>query len=192
MTKRKRAEEPAVEAGVGGVVKATEVVAIAALRPHPRNYRRHPESQVAHIAESIRRHGFYRNVVVARDGTILAGHGVVEAARRAGLVEVPVYRLDVAPESPVALKVLTGDNELGRLAEADERALAEILKDVLRDDEVGLLGTGFDDATLGALVGKGGREVEAPGDFPDLGGEGAVKTDHKCPRCQYEWSGAAK
>ena len=45
-----------------------ETAAIADLTEHPRNYRRHPEDQVIHIEQSIREHGLYRNVVVARDG----------------------------------------------------------------------------------------------------------------------------
>ena len=35
-------------------------------------------------------------------------------------------------------------------------------------------------------------EPEPPSEFQDLTAEGAVKTTHKCPRCAYEWSGAAK
>lgn len=159
-TKRKTgggaAATEAVPRGSGGspppAVRATELVRLEALRPHPRNYRRHPEAQLAHIVESLKRHGFYRNVVIAREGTILAGHGVVEASRRAGLTEVPVYRLDLAPEDPLALKVLTGDNELSRFAETDDRALTEILRDVMNTDEEGLLGTGYDEAQLAALL----------------------------------------
>ena len=46
------------------------------LKPHPRNYRDHPQDQIDHLIQSIRENGFYRNVVVANDNTILAGHGV--------------------------------------------------------------------------------------------------------------------
>lgn len=52
----------------------TEDAAIDELRAHPRNYRRHPDDQLAHIMRSIELHGFYRAVVIARDGTVLAGH----------------------------------------------------------------------------------------------------------------------
>lgn len=123
------------------------------LKSHPKNYKRHPDEQLDHIAKSIEEHGFYRNVVVARDYTILAGHGVVQAVRRMGMfgpATVPVIRLDVDPLDPRALKVLTGDNELGKLAEQDDRLLTEILKDVF--DGADLLGTGFDPQSLAALV----------------------------------------
>jgi hypothetical protein len=135
------AADPAVSA---------ERVSISDLKPHPRNYRNHPEDQLAHLEHSLKEHGLYRNVVVAKDGTILAGHGVVEAARRLGWEEIEVRRLDVDPEDSRALKVLTGDNELARLAEIDDRLLAEHLKALAAADE--LLGTGFDEQMLANLA----------------------------------------
>jgi hypothetical protein len=129
-----------------------EVVDIGSLRPHPRNYRRHPKEQLEHIAESLRRHGFYRNVVIAEDGTILAGHGVVEAAKSIGLERVPVIRMPLKFDDPSALKVLAGDNELTRFADNDDRALSMLLADILKNDVGGLLGTGYDEQALSALL----------------------------------------
>jgi len=94
-------------------------VPVASLKPHPVNYRKHPEDQLRHIERSVKEHGFYRNVVVARDGTILAGHGVVLAAKRLKRDKVPVIRLPLAADDLRALKVLTSDNEISRLAEVD-------------------------------------------------------------------------
>lgn len=125
---------------------------LSKLRPHPRNYRKHPEDQINHLKQSIQEHGFYRNVVIARDGTILAGHGVVQAAGELGLQEIPVIRLEIGPEDPKALKVLTGDNEISRLCEFDDRELSQLLKDVLETDLDGLLGTGYDEKMLANLV----------------------------------------
>lgn len=133
-------------------LKRAELVAIASTRPHPRNYRAHPESQLVHIEASLREFGFYRNVVLARDGTILAGHGVVLAATRLGHTTIPAIRLEIDPESAAALKVLALDNELGRFAEDDDRALTELLKEISEDDPTGLFGTGFDETMLAALV----------------------------------------
>ena len=131
----------------------TELVRLADLKPHPRNYKKHPDDQIEHIAESIRRHGFYRNIVIARDNTILAGHGVVQAYRQMNAGDqVPVIRLDIAPDSTEALKVLAGDNEIAKLGEVDDRALTEILKDIRETDTAGLLGTGFDEMMLTNLV----------------------------------------
>jgi hypothetical protein len=132
--------------------KRLSMVALGDLKPHPRNYRVHLDDQLAHIVESLKEHGFYRNVVVARDGTILAGHGVVEAARRMELSAIPVIRLDLDADDPRALKVLTGDNEIARGADVDDRALTELLKEIKEKDEAGLLGTGYDEQMVAALV----------------------------------------
>lgn len=132
--------------------RKTETVALDKLKPHPKNYKKHPKDQLEHIQQSLKQFGFYRNVVVARDNTILAGHGVVEAAILSGLKEAPVFRLDLDPNDPAALKVLTLDNELGKFAETDDRALTDLLKQISETDIAGLLGTGFDEKMLAALV----------------------------------------
>lgn len=127
-------------------------VPVDSLTPHPRNYRDHPPDQLAHIRASLRTHGLYRNVVVARDHTILAGHGVVLAAREEGWTEITVRRLDVAPDSAAAIQVLAGDNEMGNLAEVNDRELTELLRELAAEDVDLLLGTGFDAAQLAALA----------------------------------------
>lgn len=136
---------------------------VDALRAHPRNYRSHPEDQLAHITRSFELHGVYRNVVVARDGTILAGHGVVLAAQRLGLEELPVVRLDVGPEDPAALQVLTGDNEIANLASDDDRMLTELLRELADVDLDALLGTGYDQQQAAALA----LATRPRGELPD-------------------------
>ena len=132
------------------------------LTPHPKNYREHPEDQLVHIIKSIEEHGFYRNIVIAKDNVILAGHGVVKASKRMGLTTVPVIKLDIDSNGPKALKVLAGDNELGRLAEVNDRALSEILKEIMEVDVVGLLGTGYDEMMLAnlAMVTRPAKEIK--------------------------------
>jgi hypothetical protein len=130
----------------------TESVALDSLRPHPENYQDHPEDQLAHLEASIREFGFFRNVVIARDGTILAGHGACEAARRAGMTHVDAKRLDLNPFSPEALKVLALDNETGRFAERDDRKLTELLRTIANEAATGLVGTGYDEMMLANLL----------------------------------------
>lgn len=131
---------------------AIEMVELDTLRPHPRNYNGHPDDQVEHLIASLRQHKFYKNVVVANDGTILAGHGIVQAARRVGVRRVPVHRLPYGPDDPEAWKVLSGDNEIARLRLVDDRGLADLLKETKERSLDGLLGTGFDDMKLANLV----------------------------------------
>ncbi len=129
-------------------IHPTVPVAIANLKPHPENYKKHPEHQLAHIIRSIELNGFYRNIVIAKDNTILAGHGVVEAAQQMGIKEVPVIRLNLDPMSPEALKVVAGDNEIGNLADVDDRKLTALIQKILAKQGQDLLGSGFDDLEL--------------------------------------------
>jgi hypothetical protein len=129
-----------------------EVVGITELKEHPRNYRDHPDDQLDHIIQSIKANGVYRNVVISKDNTILAGHGVVKALKKLKKKDVPVIRLNIKPDSPQALKILTGDNEIGHLGLIDDRVLTEILKEVNEVDAEGLLGTGFDEMMLANLA----------------------------------------
>lgn len=130
----------------------TARLSIDDLTAHPRNYQQHPDAQLDEIAESIRSSGFYRNVVIARENVILAGHGVVEAVRRMGGTHVPAIRLDIDADDPRALKVMTSDNEISNLAIGDDRALTELLREIMHDAPEGLSGSGFDDEQLAALT----------------------------------------
>lgn len=127
-------------------------VPITSLSPHSRNYRSHPEAQLAHLQASLQEFGWARNVVISSDNVILAGHGIVEAARRRGETEVPVHRLNLPSTDPKAEKFMVLENEVSRLAEDDETQLAALLADVQRTD--GLDGTGWDDGGLDALIGE--------------------------------------
>ena len=127
-----------------------EQVNIDTIKPHPRNYKNHPADQLEHLKKSIVDNGIYRNVIVASDNTILAGHGVVTAARSLGLTSIPILRLPIHSTHINAIKLLAADNEVSHLGEVDDRALTEILKEIM--DTADLLGTGYDDKMLANLL----------------------------------------
>jgi hypothetical protein len=144
-----------------------EMLDLATVHPHPRNDGHHPPAELAHLQQSLQEHGVYRNVVVAQDGTILAGHGVIAAARAMGLTHLPGKRLPYASEDPRALKLLVGDNHIARLREQDDAVLTTLLHELAQDDPLALLGTGYDMDALQALA-------EAQGLGATLGGAGAA------------------
>jgi len=160
-----------------------EQVALADLKPHPRNYRAHPAAQLEHLVASQEQFGVYRNVVIAKDGTILAGHGVVEAARQRGDETIPAVRMEVGPNSEKALKLMVLDNQVSRLAEDAEDDLAALLKEI--GDADNLLATGYDSESLGDLLLK--LSPGKPDDFREYDPE-AMEFDHQCPKCGYQWS----
>jgi DNA modification methylase len=119
----------------------TEPRALSSLRPHPRNFRRHPEHQLAILRESLRVHGQQKAVVITPDGTILAGHGLVEAARAEGWTQIGCHVYD----GPYPEAFLAIDNRASDLAEDDERALAELLRDLSESQQISAAGWGADD-----------------------------------------------
>ena len=127
-------------------------VSLTDLKKHPQNYRTHPEDQLDHLCKSIQENGIYRPVVIAKDNTILAGHGVTQACKRLGIEKVPTIKMEIESDSKEALKLLTADNEISNLAEVNDRKLTEILKEIKDDSELSLEGTGFDEMMLANLV----------------------------------------
>ena len=59
------------------------------LIPYARNSRTHSDEQVAQIAASIKEFGWTNPILVDADGSIIAGHGRLLAARKLGYDEVP-------------------------------------------------------------------------------------------------------
>jgi ParB-like nuclease domain len=64
------------------------------LRPSQHNARTHSKRQIEQIARSIERFGFLNPVLIDASGTIIAGHGRVEAAKQLGLGCVPTLRIE--------------------------------------------------------------------------------------------------
>jgi ParB-like chromosome segregation protein Spo0J len=139
---------------------------------------------------------------------IVDGEHRWKAARNVGLAEGPVVFLDGVSETEAKALTIKLNQKRG---EWDEDALGKLLREVQASSEDLGLDFGFDGAELERLLavssvqdpatappqaGAGAQrtpaDVAPPEDFPDLSAPGAVKTDHKCPRCAYEWSGAAK
>ena len=115
------AEVKGVDQASGRVVVGirAEPREIAALHPHPLNYRRHPEHQLAILRESLRVHGQQKPVVITPDGTILAGHGLVEAAKLEGWETIACHVYDGPyPEAFLAQDDL---NELLLRLDAEEK-----------------------------------------------------------------------
>ena len=156
-------------------------VRVAEIVPHKRNYNRHPASQVERIAASLRKFGQVRSIVVWRS-TILAGHGVVEAARALGWQEVAADVLpDEYPEH-LALAYVAADNELGRLSDPDQAALAAILEESKAADAELLAAIGYSDAEFDELL----KEV-ARGEGREAGADTEAQVD-RAEELRQKWN----
>ena len=99
---------------------------------------------------SIAAFGICVPILIDADGSIVHGHGVWEAARRAGLEMVPVIEISHLPPEKLRLLAVT----LNRIAETgkwDEHALAQELEELLDLGE-DILVTGFEMAEVDTLI----------------------------------------
>ena len=137
-----------------------QMAALAQLKPHPQNYNRHPAEQVKRLAKSLSKFGQVRSVVVWRE-TLLAGHGVVEAARSLKWESV---RADVLPDDypeELALAYVAADNELAKQGDPDLAQLAAILEQSKAADAELLEAIGYSDAEFEALLEEVGQSHQA-------------------------------
>ncbi len=103
--------------------------AIEKLIPYARNARTHSDEQVGQIAASIKEWGWTTPVLVDEDGGIIAGHGRTMAAKRLGMLEVPVMVARGWSDAKKRAYVLA-DNKLALNAGWDDSMLALELKEL--------------------------------------------------------------
>jgi site-specific DNA-methyltransferase (adenine-specific) len=108
-----------------------ESIKISDLKLYSKNAKRHPESQIEGIAESIKRFGFRQPVVIDSKNEIVVGHGRVMAAKSLGLEEVPCERLENLSARDIKAYRLI-DNRIAESGWIPEN-LAEDLKDIEYD-----------------------------------------------------------
>jgi len=113
------------------------------------NPRRHPEGQIAGLMKSIRR--FWTNpILVDETGTILAGHGRWEAAKRLGMTEVPTITVGGLSDTDKRAVVIA-DNRLPEQAVWDFDLLRGHFQDLIKFDfDIEL--TGFSTGEVDLLI----------------------------------------
>jgi site-specific DNA-methyltransferase (adenine-specific) len=93
------------------------------LIPYARNSRTHSDAQVAQIAASIREWGWTTPILVDEAGSIIAGHGRLQAARLLKMTEVPVVIASGWSQAQKRAYVIA-DNKLALNAGWDNELLA--------------------------------------------------------------------
>lgn len=137
---------------------------VADLIPYARNARTHSQEQVAEIAASIQRFGWTVPVLVAEDGTIIAGHGRVMAAGLLGIQEVPAMIARGWTDEQRRAYTLA-DNRIAENS-AWDKDLLRIEVGELNELGVDLTGLGFSDSELIGLV-VGDEGTAGADDEPD-------------------------
>lgn len=124
--------------------------AVASLVPYARNARTHSPDQVDQIAASIREFGWTIPVLVDEEGTLIAGHGRVMAAKKLGISEVPVMVAEGWSEAQRKAYVLA-DNKLALNAGWDNELLRVELEG-LKELDFDISLTGFSGDELVSIL----------------------------------------
>lgn len=121
-----------------------------ALKPNPKNARKHSPAQIVAIGRAITEFGWSAPVLVSPDLDIIAGHARVLAALKLKMKVVPCIRLPHLTEAQTKALAIA-DNKLGDLSHFDPAALADALSELVGFDyDVDL--TGFVVAEVDALL----------------------------------------
>lgn len=142
------------------------MVDISKLKPHPKNRNKHPEAQIARLAEILKYQGFRYPIKVSKlSGFITSGHGRLLAAKKLGLKKVPV---NFQPYDSKAQEYadLQADNAIALWAELDLDAIGVDVKELGKDFNLDMLG--FQDFNIPSATSSGGKcdEDEIPEKVP--------------------------
>ncbi len=143
-------------------------VKVADLRPLGREARLHPTAQIRKLANSLDEWGFVLPIVIDGNGRVVAGWGLVLAARKLALPEIPAVTVTDLSESRLrALRLAL--NRLGEDAKWDPQALGLEFKEILDldvDFDLGM--TGFDAGEIDVSIGVDHEQVDDEADaLPD-------------------------
>ena len=141
------------------------LVEVAALLPYARNSKIHPPAQIEALAANMQRVGFTNPLLIA-DGTILAGHGRLLAAKKLGLTRVPCIDLSHLSEGERKAQVIWDNRSGEAFGAAWDLEMLKLETDDLRAAGFDLeLFTGFAEEDLAKMF--EGLEEDAPSGLSD-------------------------
>ncbi len=129
---------------------------VADLALDPANARAHDEGNLHAIADSLARFGQQKPIVVAQDGTVLAGNGTLAAAKHLGWTSIAAITTDL--EGPEARGYAIADNRTAELAAWDFVRLSEELQ-ALPPDVFQTLG--FDEREMRRIASEADAAIRA-------------------------------
>lgn len=121
--------------------RKVEMRSVDELAANPRNPRKHSSKQIKGIAASIRDFGWLFPILIEKDGTIIAGHGRLEAAKLLKQKTVPTMTTSLKGLDSILYLLL--DNQSVQRSSWSRPQLVDLFIDL---DEVNydLKKTGFD------------------------------------------------
>jgi DNA modification methylase len=139
----------------------SKLVPVSTLKPLGRETRKHPPAQVRKLAESLDRFGFVLPILVDSDSRVVAGWGLVLAARKLGVTDVPAVIVSDLSEADLRL-LRVALNRLGEDSSWDIDALKLEFGDVLEiSNSIDLSMSGFEMGEIDVVLGGAIDEEDA-------------------------------
>jgi len=146
------------------------------LTGYKNNPRLHSNAQIDQLVESIKVFGFTNPILIDPKNNIIAGHGRLEAATKAGLENVTCVVIDGLTKTQQRALIIA-DNQLALNADWDIELLMQEIDELESEDfDISLLG--FDPDFLAAAV------EGPPEDFGDID---EIDLSNTCPKCGFEY-----
>jgi DNA modification methylase len=137
-----------------------KLVDVNALKPLGRQTRKHPSAQIRKLGESLEQFGFVLPIVTDADRRVVGGWGLVLAARKIGLGEVPAVTVTDLDEARLRLLRLAL-NRLGEESSWDVDALKLEFSDVLQiTSDIDLRISGFEMGEIDVALSASGDDEE--------------------------------
>lgn len=125
-------------------------VPLATLTLDPRNARTHDEKNLATIKTSYSRFGQQRPILIDATGTILAGNGQATAARELGWTHIAAITTALTGKEATAFSLV--DNKSAEQAGWDNARLAELLSELMAEDQALVDAAGFGEVDINQIL----------------------------------------
>ena len=169
------------------------MTSIQDLKSDDRNARKRTDRSASLIAESLKRFGAARSIVIDEDGRILAGNGTVEGAKKAGINKlriieakgdelIAVRRTGLTDEQKIGLAI--ADNRTSDLSEWDTLMLEQL-------SETHDVSPWFEKEDLNAILYNNDTVETSTKEYEgskELKSEDFSEFDNTCPRCGFEFN----
>ena len=143
---------------------------IDTLTPYRGNARTHSRSQIRKLRDSIQAFGFVNPILINTGGTIVAGHGRVQAAKLLGMTEVPTICLENLTPDQIRAYVIA-DNRLALEANWDEQMLKIELQHLVSIPDIDASVTGFEVTEIDLIIGSATAEDDLDDQIPEEAAE---------------------
>jgi DNA modification methylase len=138
-----------------------KLLPVSALKPLGRETRKHPPAQVRKLADSLDRFGFVLPILIDGENRVVAGWGLVLAARKLGIPNAPTVTVSDLDEADLRLLRLAL-NRLGEESSWDVDALKLEFADVLEiSNDIDLEVSGFEMGEIDVVLGGATDEEDA-------------------------------